>query len=114
MRREIFRKAALEKLSTPEQLDALMSVTAPAGWIALFTTAALLAGILVWSIFGNLRVTVPAQGILIRGGALIDVQAGSSGRISEFRVKSGDVLKAGDEVALIAQREMVEETSNLR
>src|SRR4029079_15707325 len=104
----------LEKLSTPEQLDTLMGVTRPAGWIALFTTAVLLAGIVVWSIVGNLRVTVPARGILIRGGALIDVQAGSNGRISEFLVKPGDVVKPGDEVAVIAQREMVEATGNLR
>jgi HlyD family secretion protein len=114
MRRDIFRKAALEKLSTPEQLDTLMGVTRPAGWMALITTAILLAGVVTWSVFGYLRVTVPARGILIRGGTLIDVQAGSAGRISEFLVKSGDVVKAGDEVAVIAQREMVEETSNLR
>jgi HlyD family secretion protein len=114
MQREVFRKAALEKLSSPEQLDTLMGVTRPAGWLALFTTAALLAGVVVWSIFGHLRVTVPARGILIRGGALIDVQAGSSGRIAEFLVKPGDVVKTGDEVAIIAQREMVEETSNLQ
>src|SRR5688500_10234112 len=107
MRREIFSKAALERLSTPEQLDGLMRVTRPAGWIALLTTAVLLAAVVAWSIFGHLRVTVPARGILIRGGALIDVQAGSNGRISEFLVKSGDVLQAGDEVAVIAQREMV-------
>src|SRR4051812_5946049 len=114
MRREIFSKAALERLSTPEQLDGLMRVTQPSGWVALLTTAVLLSGVVLWSIVGNLRVTVPARGILIRGGALIDVQAGSNGRISEFLVKPGDVVKPGDEVAVIAQREMVEETGNLR
>jgi HlyD family secretion protein len=114
MRREIFSKAALERLSTPEQLDGLMRVTQPSGWVALFTTGVLLAGVVLWSIVGDLRVTVPARGILIRGGALIDVQAGSNGRISEFLVKPGDVVKPGDEVAVIAQREMVEETGNLR
>jgi HlyD family secretion protein len=114
MQREIFRKAALEKLANPEQLDTLMGVTRPGGWVALVTTAVLLGGVVAWSIFGHLRVTVPARGILIRGGALIDVQAGSNGRIAEFLVKPGDVVKTGDEVAVIAQREMVEETANLR
>ena len=31
----IFRKAALERLSSPEQLDYLMSITSPIAWIAL-------------------------------------------------------------------------------
>src|SRR4051812_1453886 len=114
MRREIFSKAALERLTTPEQLDSLMQVTRPSGWVALVTTAVLVAGVVAWSILGDLRVTVPARGILIRGGALIDVQAGSNGRISEFLVKPGDVVKPGDEVAVIAQRELVEEISNLQ
>ena len=32
---QIFRKTALEKLSSPEQLDELMKITTPKGWVAL-------------------------------------------------------------------------------
>src|SRR5258708_40162964 len=32
--RTIFRKAALERLSSPEQLDYLMAITSPACWLA--------------------------------------------------------------------------------
>ena len=31
----IFRKAALERLSSPEQLDYLMSITSPADWYSI-------------------------------------------------------------------------------
>ena len=31
----IFRKVALERLSSPEQLDQLLQVTDPKGWMAL-------------------------------------------------------------------------------
>jgi len=34
-RPSIFRQAALDRLSSPEQLDRLMQVTLPTGWIAL-------------------------------------------------------------------------------
>ena len=37
----IFRKAALERLSSPEQLDYLMSITSPIAWIALAAIAVL-------------------------------------------------------------------------
>ena len=33
--RSIFRQAALDRLSSPEQLDRVMRVTDPKGWIAL-------------------------------------------------------------------------------
>jgi HlyD family secretion protein len=39
----LFRKAAIDKLSSPERLDVLMEVTSPAGWVALWT----LGGVLV-------------------------------------------------------------------
>ena len=32
---ELFRKSAVEKLSSPEQLDVMMQVTSPKGWVAL-------------------------------------------------------------------------------
>ncbi len=43
----LFRKAALDKLASPERLDVLMQVTSPQGWIALWT----IGGILVLAIF---------------------------------------------------------------
>ena len=35
MTRQIFRKAALTRLASPDQLDQLMQVTSPRSWIAL-------------------------------------------------------------------------------
>ena len=38
----LFRKAALEKLSSPERLDVMMKVTSPAAWLALAALGAIL------------------------------------------------------------------------
>ena len=35
MQNKLFRKVALERLSSPEQLDQMMTVTSLRGWIAL-------------------------------------------------------------------------------
>ena len=40
--KEIFRKSALDRMASPEQLDALMRITSPRGWIALLTIGFLL------------------------------------------------------------------------
>lgn len=99
----IFRTAALEKLSSPEQLDSLMQVTSPAGWMALTVSGVLLFLVVLWSIFGSIPNKVSGQGILIRGGAVLDIQAGSSGRITAITVKPGDLVRPGEAVATIAQ-----------
>lgn len=110
--KELFTKAALEKLSTPEQLDILMEVTKPLAWISLLTTGFLLFMAILWGIFGSIPIRVDGKGILIIGGSLIDIQAGNTGRISEIMVKSGDILKPGDAIATVSQSKLVEDIDN--
>lgn len=110
----LFTKAALEKLSTPEQLDILMEVTKPMGWISLLTTGFLIFMGILWGIFGSIPIRVDGKGILIIGGSLIDIDAGTSGRISEILVKPGDILKAGDAIATVGQSKLLEDIANAR
>ena len=111
---ELFRKSALEKLSSPEQLDRLMTVTSPRAWIALCGIGVLLLYTLVWSIFGQIPNKVAGTGILIRGGAIYDVVAVGSGRISEIKVNPGDIVTAGEVVATASSPELQLKAKNLR
>ena len=52
----IFRKKNLDKVSGPESLNDYIRVTSPSVWIALLAILILLAGMLVWSIFGRIEV----------------------------------------------------------
>lgn len=47
-----FSKKALSNLQSPEDLEKRLSVTAPSVWIIIIACVALLAGVLIWSIFG--------------------------------------------------------------
>src|SRR6516162_3884737 len=69
----IFRKAALERLSSPEQLDYLMSITSPIAWVALAAIGTLCFLIVLWGFFGVIPGKVSGKGILIRGGSVFDV-----------------------------------------
>ena len=51
----IFREKSLKKVSSPEQMDEYIRVTTPSVWIALIALALLLAGFLIWSIFGTME-----------------------------------------------------------
>jgi len=59
----IFRKSALEKISTPEQLNEYIRVTNPKVWVLLLALMALLGGAVVWAIFGSIPETVTLNGI---------------------------------------------------
>lgn len=98
----LFRKASLERLSSPEQLDQLMHVTTPKGWIALISLMALLLVALLWGIFGQVPTQVQGLGILIRTGGVFDIETKGSGAITKNLVEVGDSIQKGDVVATIA------------
>jgi hypothetical protein len=66
MNRRIFRPAALERMSSPEQLDRLMPVTSPRGWVALSALGIIFLATFLWALFGTVYTTAEGQGILIR------------------------------------------------
>ena len=63
--KNIYRKSALEKLSSLEQLDKAMKVSTPMSWIALFGITVIIVVTLIWSIKGRLPSTVTAKGVLV-------------------------------------------------
>jgi HlyD family secretion protein len=105
-REGLFRKSALEKLSSPEQLDVTMQVTSPMGWVALGGVSVLLAFAAIWSVVGRIGIKVDGQGILIRGATVYEVTAGAEGRLTDVLVKAGDTVKVDQVIAHMAQPEL--------
>jgi HlyD family secretion protein len=103
MDNQLFRKAALDKLASPERLDVLMQVTSPKGWLALWTVGGVLLCVIAWSIFGSIPRRVDGAGILIRGGGLRELRAEGDGVLSKFDVVVGQELTEGQLVGEIAR-----------
>ncbi|MGD1864569.1 MAG: hypothetical protein ACFB0D_08440 [Phormidesmis sp.] len=61
----IFRKEALERLSSPEQLDQLMKIVTPRSLLPLLALGSLLGCGLIWSVVGRIPVTTTGQGALV-------------------------------------------------
>lgn len=102
----IFRKVALERLSSPEQLDQLLQVTDPKGWLALGALGTILVSALAWGIWGAIPSESTGEGILLRSGGLSDLVAPSAGQIEEVLVSAGDVIEKGQPVAGMRQEEL--------
>jgi HlyD family secretion protein len=88
----LFRKAALDKLASPERLDVLMHVAAPRDNIAKWTVAGLLAAVLVWGILGRIPERIPGEGQLQGGGGTQQIVATGDGLLATITVaENGDV-----------------------
>lgn len=99
MQRSIFRQAALERLSSPEQLDQLMQVTRPRGWLALLALIGLIVTVVAWSFSDTIPTQVLGRGILIHGGQLVSAVAPGSGQLAEVVAHPGDVVTQGQPLA---------------
>jgi pyruvate/2-oxoglutarate dehydrogenase complex dihydrolipoamide acyltransferase (E2) component len=103
MRRRIFRRAALERLSSPERLDELIEVTTPRLWLVLFGACMLLLAAVGWGFYGSVPTVVRGQGILIRDASLQTVDASDAGQVKDLLVRVGDDVQRDQVVARLFQ-----------
>ena len=107
--KRLFRESALERLSSPEQLDQQLQVTSPRGWIALLALWSVLAAVIVWSIVGSVPTREEGRGIIVVGGGLRVVVSPGKGRLRSIDVDVGDALYPGDVVGAISQKTLEDE-----
>ena len=109
-----FRKEALKKLSSPDDLDRLMPVTDSRGWIALLAGGILLLSVVVWGFLGNIPVTVPGEGITMVSGSIDAIYLRTNGVLRQFTVKGGDVVQKGQVIGVVEQPELREAVETAR
>ena len=99
MARSIFRKASLDRISNPEQLNDYIRVTNPGVWMIMSAVILLLTGICVWSVFGRLDTTLTVAAVTENSQTVCyvketDVQAIGSGmqvRIGDDQYQLGEI-----------------------
>lgn len=99
MNQQIYRKEALERMGSPEQLDQLMTVTSRRGWMALGAIGLLLLTALVWSLLGEVPTRVEGHGVLVRLGGVVSVPAPWAGTVASVSVQVGETIEQGQELA---------------
>ena len=101
----LFRKKAMNRISSPEDLTGYLRVTSPGMWIILAAVIVLLAGLFAWSTVGTLETTVDATAIVqdhtaqivASGQGADELEAGMPLRIAsqEFVIASVDYDEYG-------------------
>jgi HlyD family secretion protein len=100
-KRSIFRQQALDRLSDPERLDQLMQVVSPKDWLPLGALAVFGALGILWSVFGNIPITVTGKGVLINPRQVIQFQSPISGQLQSLNVRDGQCVKKDDILGII-------------
>jgi HlyD family secretion protein len=110
----IFRKVALERLSSPEQLDQLLQVTRPTGWLSLAAFAAIIFAAFGWAFYGSIPTEAAGEGILIRRGGVAAVVAAGSGQVESVAVAPGQLIAKGQVVARLRQELLLRQIRDAR
>jgi HlyD family secretion protein len=99
----LFRKASLERLSSPEELDQVITISVSGGWAALIAILLFCAAAGVWGIVGRLPTTATGSGMIVSTGGVLTVVARGSGIVRSIDVAVGQHVEANQVLALIAQ-----------
>ena len=106
---QMFRQAALDRLSSPELLDRALTVTTTKIWLAVAAFAAIAGAAVVWSVKGDVPTYVRANGILLsHGGTIVDAVPSGVGTLSKIIPTVGDDVKKDEVVAEVINREVLE------
>lgn len=113
MAKQIYRKALLERMSSPEQLDKMIVITPPAFWLALLGGAAIVTVTLVWSILGHLPIKLETSGIFVSDQMAFTLASDTAGIVSTLEVEIGEHVEEGDVLLSLVDEAVQRELSAL-
>ena len=114
MTETIFRQSALDRMASPERLDAPLRLVGRPSWLLLGAIAFAIVAGLVWAIATSAPVKVSARGLLIDRTGLAEITAADAGRIERLMVAPGDTVKVGQPIATLARTDLVREIAAAR
>jgi len=114
MNTAIFRNVALERLASPEQLDQVLRMTTPKGWLGLLGIYMVVVTAVIWGYQGSIPTSAMGQGVIVRTGGVLNVVTRGSGLVVSLNVAAGQRIQHDQVLATVAQPELLEKTKVLR
>lgn len=109
MKRAIFRKSALDRIASLDQLDQTMTVVKPSSVFALISIAIIIAAALVWGIVGTVPDMVNGTGVLVNIDHVVSVKYANQGAVKNIFVNHGDEVKNGQVIARIERQDILDQ-----
>lgn len=99
----MFSREAMEKLSSPEKLDAQLKITSPAGWMGLSAMLVVVFSVVLWSVFGSFTEKAEGMGLILDANGIGVVSTPAGGKVEELFVYTGSRVRRGELIARITQ-----------
>jgi biotin carboxyl carrier protein len=99
----VFRERALERISSAEELDQIVTVTSPRRWLALVALLVAVGAAVVWAVVSTVPTTVSGTGYLLPLEGLAEIQAPVAGTVRGLTLQPGTHVVAGQAVATIEE-----------
>lgn len=96
MSETMFRRSALKRVSSPEQLDTVVHAALPRQWLALGTLLAVVVAAIIWAYVSTIPTTLSGPGYLLPQGGVLDIEAPATGILSAFSVQLGEHVVPGE------------------
>ncbi len=109
MKRAIFRKSALDRIASLDQLDQTMTVVKPSSILALISVAIIVFVALLWGIFGSVPDTVSGTGVLVNSEYITSVKYANQGAVKNIFVNHGDMVHNGQIIARIERQDILDQ-----
>ena len=82
----LFREKSIQRISSPEQLNAYIRVFTPSVWLLLPAIVLLLAGVCVWGVLGHMDTTLPALAVCREGNVTAYVRREDVEKIADPKI----------------------------
>lgn len=99
--KQVYRKSALERIASPEQLDKALKVTSPMSWLALLAIAIIIVAAGIWSVKGTLPVTITSNAIIASPNSTNVVYSDIGGKVLKIHTNVGARVYMGDLLATV-------------
>lgn len=83
MSSEIFRKKSIDRINSPEAMNDYMHVAGPGIWLILAAILLVLAGGIVWGIFGRIDTRIPAAVVVDNASAVCYFSEAEAGNVKD-------------------------------
>lgn len=95
---DLYRKASLDRISSPEQLDKALKVTSPMSWLALIGVTLIVVVTVIWSIIGTIPVTITTPGLVSSLVGSNAIYSSETGTVVSVCVRPGDEVYLDDAI----------------
>lgn len=111
---ELFRKTALDTMSTPEQLDKQVKIMRPSAWIVFVAFIVAFITFIIWGVTYKISDGINMNGVVFTNNNIITNVAVRDCLVTDVLVSDGDYVQIGDIIAVVSNNELLDEIENCR